>query len=170
MKKGYDLGLETPIWFVRFFLLIIILVTLVSGIYVHISRDIEISEYESQLVYHKMLSCISYGEERKNLGSIDKSKLEILENCLGFKDASLKISLVNSNEEYYVNEETYKGNRELCGADLDNFPYTCYTTKEYVLIDNKIPEFLEVDILLKKYNAGEYEFSERKFEGSGDQR
>jgi len=157
MKKGsYDVALELPQWFFRIFIVILVLTILVAGIYVHISRDIQIDKFESQMIKYNIYSCLSYGTSRLEPGIIDRTKLPMFNSCIRSEDVILKMTLINeeSKEEYfYPNENTFREKRPLCDIKLENFPYKCNTIKDYVILnditDNPSSAFVEFDIILR---------------------
>ncbi len=160
MKKGmFNLTTDIPIWFARMIVVIIVLVIIFSGIYVHVSRDINIQGYEAKMVAYNVLSCLSYGADRQNLGSIDRSKLKkaIFDDCIDSKDIALKMFLEGENgnkEEYFINPKLFEPQWPLCKAgNIRNFKYTCHTFKEYVLVEDKEPAIMEFNILLGEFTG-----------------
>lgn len=157
MKRGsFDLGLEFPVWIVRISILIIALVVIISGIYVHVSRNIEVNNFESQILTYHLLSCLSYGEERENLGTIDMKELPNLGGCIDSKDAFVRLSLETVNGEnstYYINPPEFDSKWGLCNIDIKNKNFRCNTIKHYVLIDGNLPAFASFNIILEDFRG-----------------
>ncbi len=157
-KASFNIAGDLPQWLFRGFVLLIILIVLFTGLWIHLSRDVNISKYESQLISYNVLSCLAYTDEKVHLGTIDKTKLSLLNDCIKSNDIAFMLLLKypdDVEERYYFNKQDYDSYEPLCNTDIKNKVYKyCYNIKHYVLINNKEPAFAEFRILLKDFEVG----------------
>lgn len=163
-KKGdFNIALEMPLWVFRIGILILVLLIIVSGVSVFLTREIDVKKYESQLIMYNIYNCLSYDN---HFGIIDSSKLNNLDKCFNFGNTKLNLTLRNlednSVQDRYIDHDGYKSSYPLCKIKTENEFMTCYATKDYVLMDNK-PTLLEFSLVFPK----EFEFQQRGGEFSG---
>ncbi|MFA5176284.1 MAG: hypothetical protein WC413_03455 [Candidatus Nanoarchaeia archaeon] len=141
-KKGDSLDIDIPVWAFNILVLAVILVIFASITWTFLTRNIDVSEYEPQLVLYKAYSCLSYEDERNNFGIIDANKFPLIESCFNNEDLQLNITIETLNGEKidtYYNKKEYDLNKNLKNIKIKNEKYTFYEKKDYVLLvkDNK---------------------------------
>ncbi|MDD5650564.1 MAG: hypothetical protein PHF86_09145 [Candidatus Nanoarchaeia archaeon] len=151
MKKGsFNLAMEMPLWVLRIGILILILLVIVSGVSIFLTREIDVNKYESQLIMYNIYNCLSYDN---HFGMIDSTKLNNLDKCFNFGNIKLNLTLRNlednSVRDRYIDHDGYKLNYPLCKIKTENELMTCYITKDYVIMDNK-PTLLEFSLVFPK--------------------
>ena len=63
MKKGqFNIAMDMPLWFLRIGILIIILLVIVGGISMVLSRKIDVKKFESQLIMYNIYNCLAYND------------------------------------------------------------------------------------------------------------
>lgn len=151
MKKGsFEIASEMPLWFIRIAVLIMVLIVIVAGVSVFLTRKIDVKQYESQLIMYNIYHCLSY---QNHFGMIDSSKLNNLENCFDFKDLELGLKFTDLNgklvAEKYINQDKFNLDRGLCNIKLSNEKVSCYFVKDYLFLDNK-PVIFEFNSIYKE--------------------
>ncbi|MBU0930270.1 MAG: hypothetical protein KJ623_04320 [Nanoarchaeota archaeon] len=143
-----DIAMEVPQWFLRISVLILILIVIVAGISLFLSREIDVKDYESRLLTYKIYSCLSYDN---HFGIIDSSKLDNLEKCVNFGDMQLNIKFLdikdNQLNEKFVNKDKFNKNWPLCNVKFQNENEFCYSKRDYLIMDNE-PVILNFSIII----------------------
>lgn len=148
MKKGqFNIAMDMPLWTLRIGILIIILLVIVGGISMVLSRKIEVKKFESQLIMYNIYNCLAYNN---HLGIIDSSKLDKLENCFDFGNLEINITFRDMNgkalNEKYINKDKFIPDFPLCSAKIENEKLNCYTSSDYLLLVDK-PVIFEYSII-----------------------
>lgn len=148
MKKGqFNIALDMPTWFLRIAILIIILLVIVGGMSMVLSRKIDIKKFESQLIMYDIYNCLAYNN---HLGIIDPSKLDKLENCFDFGNLEINITLRDMNgkalNEKYINKDKFDADFPLCNVKIENEKLDCYSSSDYLLLIDK-PVIFEYSII-----------------------
>ena len=131
MKKGvFEIGHELVMWFWRIFIVTIILLVIIAGVTVNLSRKVEIGSFENYLIINYLLysDCLT----NKVPGVIDLSKFG--NDCIFYDRAGINLTLVYENKykTKIFNEEFYKNNAPFCKLKTKDF--ICYSEKKYVLV------------------------------------
>lgn len=147
MKKShFNIALEMPLWLVRIMVLILILVVVTLGISAFLSRTIEVKKFESQLVMYNVYNCLS----KNNIGVIDSTKIDNLEKCMDFGNLELGLNFTdldgNLVKEKYLNKEKFLADINLCNIKIENERFSCYSNKDYLIMDDK-PVILEFNLI-----------------------
>lgn len=145
-----NIAMEMPQWFFRIAVLILVLVVIMAGISMFLSREIDVKEYESRLITYKIYSCLS---DNNHFGVIDSSKINNIENCIGLKDIQLNIQFLDLDEnilnEKKLNEDKFNVNWPLCNVKTENEKLYCYSKRDYLIMDNK-PIIFDFKIILSQ--------------------
>lgn len=146
-KKAFNVAMEMPTWVVRLGILILVLIVIAAGVSIFLTRDIEVKRFESQMIMYNLYNCLSY---EKHFGLIDSTKLNNLNGCFNFGNLKLNLTFrdLNNNviNEVFIDKDGYKRDFPLCKVKIENEVVTCYSSKDYVLIDNK-PAVLEFNLI-----------------------
>ncbi|MBS3163289.1 hypothetical protein J4427_01230 [Candidatus Woesearchaeota archaeon] len=148
MKKGqFNIAMDMPLWFLRIGILIIILLVIVGGISMVLSRKIDVKKFESQLIMYNIYNCLAYND---HFGIIDTSELDKLENCFDFGNLEINVTLRDLNgkalNDKYINKDKFISDFPLCSAKIQNEKLSCYSSSDYLLLIDK-PVIFEYSII-----------------------
>ncbi len=138
---SFEIGKETPIWFVRILILIFILVIVAGIVMSYVNRTIDTREIEARMLMNRLLvSKTCFNDDRySNTIALSRFNEENLKKCLDFGTASkygveLRLKDFDGSELKVITSDKDQTNlKYFCSKKS---VYYCYSRQDYVLIND----------------------------------
>lgn len=153
-KKGL-LGSEFVLWFLRFFVILLIVAGFFLMVYAVRERNYDVRETEISLIQGKIIDCIA----DKNNGEISSARIEKFQDCVGIDENEIYIilSVFNATKEIEKGEFGRKELKIYCdmpSSVKQKYPLECLRQRYLITFDDGFKQTAYLNMSIAYANFG----------------